>query len=90
MRALLVLATVPALVASNLAVPAAAEWYETQVTQTQEDSRRPRLAFDRSDYLHVLWEEAGEIRHQLYTDTGWQEVETLGTGSGLDHWMCLT
>jgi hypothetical protein len=90
MRALLVLAVVPGLLAANLAGPAAADWHETQVTQTPEESRRPRVTFDRDDDLHVLWEEAGEILHRLHTDTGWEEVEIVGTGSGFDHWMCLS
>ena len=91
MRALLlVLVAIPGLLAATVAGPAAADWHEIQITQTQEDSRRPRVTFDRSDDLHVLWEEAGEIRHQLYTVLGWGEVETVGTGSGFDHWTCLS
>lgn len=89
MRAMIVLAAVPFLLALSLPVPAAADWYETQVTRTQDDSRKPRVTFDRNDDLHVLWEEAGDIRHQLFTGAGWGEVETVGSGSGFDHWMCL-
>ena len=60
-------------------------WHETQITMTSIESTAPRIVHDRSDALHVFWEEGGEIRHQIL---GVQGVEILGEGRGLDLSAC--
>ena len=88
MRALLWPA-VAGLLAMMFAGPVAAEWYETRITATPDPSTRPDVTFDAEDGLHILWEEAGEIRHLEHSDSGWGEVEVVGTGSGFDRFTCL-
>lgn len=42
------------------------------------DTRRkcPSIAIDSSDYLHVIWDDDGNIRYRKYTSS-WQDAETL-------------
>lgn len=89
MRALPPIAAVPFLLLTVLSNPAPAEWYETRLTETPTDARRPTPTFDANDDLHVLWEEAGEIRHRMYAGASWGDVDVVGTGSLYDRWTCL-
>lgn len=89
MRAWPPIAAIPLLLLLIVNSPAPAEWYETRLTETPTDARRPTVTFDAADDLHVLWEEAGEIRHRLYAEASWGDIDLVGTGSDYDRWTCL-
>ena len=80
----------PTLLLSLACGTAAAEWYVTRITNTAEDSRHPHATYDVGGGLHLLWEESGEIKHRLYTESGVGEVETVGIGDRYDRWTCLS
>jgi len=90
MRAPLALAAGAILLAMTVAGSAGATWYETRITQSPDAATRPIVTYDDDNILHVIWEEAGEIRHVAHTEEGWTDVDVVGTGFGVSHYTCLS